>query len=228
MPSLPALPMFGLRRRASSRRVVTSFGLRLLVTLTVTMMTVGAAGYALIAHELRGAQIARYEAFQRADVASFEALVRQPGAGPEAVGRIDLLLDAISQRPGTLETKLIDPRSVVVRAGGNGLIGYRDSSPPIRAALARGESYAGAESAVARSEGDFEFVVPVTIFGARYAYEIDCDQGFLRANLRDIRRALLLIGLLALPGGIVVSTSPAAGSSCAATASRCNAQREMD
>ena len=68
-------------------------------------------------------------------------------ASAAAVATIDELLDAIGQRPGTLETLLIDPHSVVVASGNaEGVVGQRDSDARIAEALRRGTSYAGQEA----------------------------------------------------------------------------------
>ena len=48
---------------------------------------------------------------------------------------------------------------------------------------------------------NFEFVVPVELPGGRYAYEVIYGHRTYDAQLHDVRRVLLLVGLLALFGG---------------------------
>ena len=138
------------------------FGARLLLAGLLTVAFVGVVGYILIAGQLRQSQIDTYAAAHRADVQSFEVIGRRDPSTPSQVARIDELLDVIAQRPGTLETLLIDPRSVVVATGNHeGLIGRRVSDKRTRAALRDGTSYAGADLNPRRSGRDFEFVAPV-------------------------------------------------------------------
>jgi diguanylate cyclase (GGDEF)-like protein len=189
----------------AARARLRGFGARLLVAVVVTLSVVGAAGYALMAQQLRRTQIASYASFQRADVRGFEAIGRHERGMKATLTEIDQLLDAIAQRPGTLETFLIDPRSVVVASGnGPSALGQRHSDRPIRNALGTGTSYSGLENDPKRDGKDFEFVAPVNLQGARYVVEIGYDHHFLDANLQDLRRSLILIGLLALIGGTLV------------------------
>ncbi len=190
------------RRSAAGRRRGTGFGSRLLLAVLVTLAAVGAVGYFSIAHQLRRSQIAGYASAQRADVRGFEAIGRRGATTSSTVATIDPLLDAIAQRPGTLETLLIDPRSVVVASGNApALVGRRDSDRRIEGALRDGTSYAGLEADPGRDGRDFEFVAPVHLPAGRYVFEVGYDHRVLDADLRDVRRTLALIGLLALIGG---------------------------
>jgi diguanylate cyclase (GGDEF)-like protein len=191
------------RRRLRFARVSDAgFGSRLVLALVITVAAIGAAGYLLIAHGLRSSQIAGYATAQRADVRSFEAIGRQTGATAPTVATIDQLLDAIGQRPGTRETLLIDPRSVVVASGDDeGSVGRRDSDARIVDALRHGKSYAGFEADPRRDRRDFEFVAPVQLPGGRYVFEVGYDHNVLDADLGNIRHTLLLVGLMGLFGG---------------------------
>jgi diguanylate cyclase (GGDEF)-like protein len=188
--------------RPARRRRAVGLGSRLLVAIVVTLAGVGGVGYFLISQHLRQSQIASYASAQRADVRSFEAIGRQEGATAPTVAKIDALLDAIAERPGTLETLLIDPHSVVVASGNAAsLVGRRDSDPRIADALGHGKSYGGLESDPRRDARDFEFVGPVSLPAGRYAIEVGYDHAVLDADLRNVRRTLVLIGLLGLIGG---------------------------
>jgi diguanylate cyclase (GGDEF)-like protein len=184
------------------RRV--GFGRRLLLAVVITLSVVGGVGYALMAHQLRRSQIADYARVQRADVRSVQAIGRQED---ETTARTatDHLIASIADRDGVLEAVLIDPRSVVVASDRSGTrIGRRDSDQRIRNALARGESYAGPETDPHRDRRDFEFVTPVGLPDGRDALEVSYDHRVLDANLADVRRTLLVIGLFALFGGTAV------------------------
>jgi diguanylate cyclase (GGDEF)-like protein len=169
----------------------------------VTLGLVGVVGYVLMARQLRQSQVADYAREQRADVRGFEVIGRRHGATLAAtVAAIDARLDGIALRPGTLETLLIDPNSVVVASGNvDDLVGRRDSDAQIAAALDHGTSYAGRHSNIHSDPRDFEYVTPVDLPGGRYAIAVGYDHRVLDANLRDVRRTLDLIGLLALIGG---------------------------
>jgi diguanylate cyclase (GGDEF)-like protein len=207
-PIAATLPTFLHRRlrlgSAAGRGRRVGFGGRLLLAVVITLSIVGAVGYGLLAHQLRTSQIADYARVQRADVRSAAAIGRQDD---ETAARTatDHLIASIDERDGVLEALLIDPRSVVVASDQSGsMIGQRDSDKRISNALRRGESYAGLEADARRDRRDFEFVTPVDLPGGRYALEVSYDHRVLDANLGDVRRILMLIGLFALFGGTVV------------------------
>jgi hypothetical protein len=105
------------------------------------------------------------------------------------------------RRPGTREVLLIDPRNVVAASEDDTLLGTRDSDRAIDGALRKGRSYADRENDPRVDRRDFEFVTPVTLFGARYAYEVTYDHKTYDGQLNEVRRTLALVGLLALFGG---------------------------
>ncbi len=188
-------------RSAAARGRRVGFGGRLLLAVVITLSIVGAVGYGLLAHQLRRSQIADYARVQRADVRSAAAIGRQDD---ETAARTatDHLIASIAERDGVLEALLIDPQSVVVASDRSGsVIGQRDSDRRISNALRRGKSYAGLEADSRRDRRDFEFVTPVDLPGGRYALEVSYDHRVLDANLGDVRRILMLIGLFALFGG---------------------------
>jgi diguanylate cyclase (GGDEF)-like protein len=207
-------PVASLRVRSLRRRLrdsgrgrgrLMSFGARLVVAVIVTLAAVGGVGYVLMAGQLKRTQIADYAAAQRADVRSFEATGRREGTTLASLTEFDDLLAAIAERPGTIETLLIDHNSMVISSGSDGgLIGHRDSDTRIAAALRHAKPYAGLEADPRRDGRDFEFVAPVNLPEGRYALEVAYDHHVLDANLGSVRRTLVLIGLLALFGGAAV------------------------
>ena len=198
------------RRRLAERRIAREngsafgFAARLFVAIALTFALIGVVGYVLVDRNLEQRQIKDYAATQRADARGFEDVAARAASPAEAIGEIDRLLDAIARRPGTLEALLIDSRHVVVAAGEKSLVGTTDTDARIDGALRAGTSYAGREGNAAKDRHNFEFVVPVALHGERYAYEVTYDHHTYDAQLREIRRVLLLVGLLALFGGSAV------------------------
>jgi len=180
-----------------------AFGARLFAAVALTFALIGALGYVLVDRNLEHHQIESYAESQRADADGFEDIGAAARSPAEAIGEIDRLLDVIGHRPGTLEAVLIDQRHTIVAASvdGNRLIDTTDADPRIDAALTRGVPYAGREGDRSRDRKNFEFVVPVSLPGGRYAYEVTYDHRAYDAQLHDVRMVLLLVGLLALFGG---------------------------
>jgi diguanylate cyclase (GGDEF)-like protein len=93
----------------------------------------------------------------------------------------------------------------VIRASSNdALVGTTDSDRAIDLALREGKQYAGRENDPSRDRRDFEFVAPVNLPGARYAYGVTYDHRAYDAQLNEVRTILGLIGLIALFGGSAV------------------------
>jgi diguanylate cyclase (GGDEF)-like protein len=188
------------RRARGDERTARRFGLRMLLSIAVTLGAIGAVGEVLITHQLRERQIATYARAHAADVESFRLIgVRDPKS---AVRKVAEVLQAIGQRPGTLEALLIDSRSVVRASGVDARdVGQTDSDARIVEALRDGTSYAGREADPESDGRNFEFVAPLDLPGGRYAVEVSYDHRLLDADLHDIRRTLALLGLLTLFGG---------------------------
>jgi diguanylate cyclase (GGDEF)-like protein len=183
------------------RGLQLEFGARLLLAVLFTLSLVGVLGYEIMAHQLRQSQIDDYAVAQRSDVRSLEAVARESDPETARVAT-DQLIAAIARRDGALETLLIDPDSIVVAAGTNGLgIGRRGADPRIVSALRADESYAGPETDQRGDPRDFEFVTPVHLPGGRHVLVVRYDHVVLDADLRHVRHTMLLIGLLALFGG---------------------------
>jgi EAL domain-containing protein (putative c-di-GMP-specific phosphodiesterase class I) len=194
------------RRRLSRGNRAGGFGLRLLVAVGVALAAIGVVTNVLLTDQLEQRQIDDYARTQRADVRSFEEIGRENSDHPAiAVREVGEFIDAIGKRPGMLEALLID-RNRVVRASGadESSVGTRDSDERIDAAVERGRSYAGHEADPAEVRSNFEFVAPVDLPDGRYVFEVSYDHGVVEGHLADIRRALALLGALALlVGGAV-------------------------
>jgi diguanylate cyclase (GGDEF)-like protein len=193
------------RRRATHGNGARAFGLRLFAALAAALAVIGLLANVLLTDQLKRRQIADYARTQHADVNSFEAIGREFRDPKIAVREVAEVLNAIGKRPGTLEALLID-RGRVIRASGTdeSAIGTRDSDERIDAAIDRGRTHAGHEADPSRGTSNFEFVAPVQLPGGRYAFEVSYDHRVLGGQLRDIRRTLALIGVLALVIGSAV------------------------
>jgi diguanylate cyclase (GGDEF)-like protein len=188
-------------RRSGGAGRGEAFAVRLAASFAAAIVVVGVVGYVFMNHQLRASQIDRFAARQRSDAKTFELYGASSPSHARAMDRIDQVLDAIARQPGTLETLLIDRTNVIRESGHEHLVGTRDSDPRLDAALVTGKSYAGREAGKNRNSTDFEFVVPVSLPDGRYAYEISYDHNVLDGQLSNLRRGLLLVGLLALLGG---------------------------
>src|SRR4029077_2898519 len=190
-----------LGHRAEEDGSAFAFGMRLLATGALTFALSGVTGYVLLERSLAHRQIIDYAAAQRADGKAFEDDSARAVGTADAIGDIDRFLDGVARRPGTNETFLIDQKHVIRAARAGALVGTTDSDPRIDAALDTGMSYAGNESDPAKDGRDFEFIVPVELRGQRYAYEMTYDHRTYDAQLNEVRRILILVGLLTLFGG---------------------------
>jgi diguanylate cyclase (GGDEF)-like protein len=189
-----------LGRRAGEDDSAFAFGIRLLATVALTFTLIVITGYVLLERNLAHRQISDYAAAQRADGKAFEDDGARAVGTADAIGDIDRFLDGVARRPGTREAFLIDQKRVI-RAGAGALVGTTDSDPRIDAALGKGASYAGNESDPTKDGRDFEFIVPVELRGQRYAYEVTYDHRTYDAQLNEVRRILILVGLLTFFGG---------------------------
>jgi diguanylate cyclase (GGDEF)-like protein len=198
---LPRLRPIGGRSQGGADGGVSAFAVRLVVSFAAALILVGVAGYFFMDRQLRASQIERFAAAQRSDAATFELYGARSKTPARAIFRIEQALDADARHEGTLQTRLIGPDRIVRASGNQGFVGTRQTNVRIEAALRRGKSYAGREADGSGTSADFEFVTPVSLADGRYALEVDYDHNVLDAQLADVRRGLLLVGLLALLGG---------------------------
>ncbi len=188
-------------RRSDERDASFAFGARLSATVLLTFALIGLAVYLLQQRNLEHRQIADYAVVQQADAKGFQKLAADLRNPKVAIREIDQFLNIVEERPGTASALLVNPAHVVVASGNNAFVGTTDHARQIGVALDRGTSYAGRDTDPADDRGNFEFVAPLKILGARYAYEVTYDHTAYDAQLSEARRVLLLIGLLALFGG---------------------------
>ncbi len=187
------------RYRAGREGSAFAFGIRLLATVLITFAVVGVTTYVFLERNQAQQQIDDYAAAQEADARAFEAVGARALKPAEAIGEIDVLLDSVAKRRGTLEATLIDPRRVIRAEIGWSHVGEAvKAEPHIDAALNHGRPFAGRDTGVADDHRDFQFVVPVNLPGGRYAYEVTYDHRAYDARVGRVRTILALIGLFAL------------------------------
>jgi diguanylate cyclase (GGDEF)-like protein len=180
----------------------SAFAVRLVVSFAAALILVGLVGYFFMDRQLRASQVDRIADSQRSDALAFESFGVHSESHAQTIFRIQQVLDAASRRPGTLETLLIGPDRLVRASGKAAIVGTRDTDVRIEAALRFGRSYAAREGDASLNHANFEFVTPVNLPDGRYALEISYDEGAVfDAPLADLRRGLLLVGLLALLAG---------------------------
>jgi diguanylate cyclase (GGDEF)-like protein len=171
------------------------FGLRLFLSIAVTLAIVGGAGYAAMFDELERHQIETYANAHRADA---ESLTNTEDAPDVALAKVDQLLSAIGRRPGIRDAFLIDERHLVQSANDPLSIGRLDDDPQIDAALLHGRSYAGSDNEPGADHRDFELVRRVTVGHKYYAFEVTYNHATFDAQLSAVRRVLIIGGLLAV------------------------------
>ena len=188
-------------RRSGERDATFAFGARLLGTVLLTFALIGVVGYVLEQRSLEQRQIADYAAVQQADAKGLEKVDDNALNRADAIRQIDQFLTIVEQRPGSASAILVDPRHVVTASGNGALLGSTDHATKIATTLEHGTPYAGRDSDPTDDHHNFEFVAPVNVLGARYAYEVTYDHRAYDARLSEARKVLLMIGLLALFGG---------------------------
>ena len=186
------------RRRRNADGGSVAFALRLVLSFAAALIVVGIAGYWFMDVQLRGSQITRYAAIQKANAQTFEYYGRYAQSPAQATEQIGRVVDALSRQPGVLEAVLISPSGIIRASGKAFLVGSSGADAPVAAALRSGTSYAGHESDPSLDQSNFEFVSPVSLPGGRYAFEMSYDRSVLRSQLSDVRRGLILGGLLLL------------------------------
>jgi diguanylate cyclase (GGDEF)-like protein len=167
------------------------------VALAAALAIVGFATYALVSNQLEETHVDELARAQRADVASFEALRNE--FGPRATLReIDEALELIGRRPGTTEASLVGPDGTIVVSSDSELVGTADDNEQIVEALRDGVSRAGREEDPGEDASDFEFIDPVELEAGRHVLETSFASETFDAQLADLRRTLIIVGIGAL------------------------------
>lgn len=183
------------------------FAVRMLVTLVLTFALIGGVGLTLLGRKLAAQQTAEYAVTARSDAAAFEALSSRARSPADGLLDINRLLQGATGRRGVLESLLIDRNHSIAAAGGvnatPAFVGTTSVDPRVSAALANATPYAGREADPAQDPRDTEFVVPLSLFGVRYAYTTTYDHSFYADRQSEVTTILALIGLIGLFGGSI-------------------------
>jgi diguanylate cyclase (GGDEF)-like protein len=179
--------------RASSRLRPWGFELRLGAALLGTLVAVFAVAQAVTADKLRESLVELAGAHYESDARSMQAAYAAADDGERPIGEALEVLETLSSRPGVVSARLVDAGHVVVGASDPDLVGERDATPAIDAALADGRAYAGREQLDAHRSGrgsEFEFVQPVRLGGKPFALEVDEDGAALQAQSGSVSTSL--------------------------------------
>jgi diguanylate cyclase (GGDEF)-like protein len=199
--------MLGLRarlRRRGDHASTFGFTVRLCVAIALTFALLGTTGYVMISDQLQRRMLDSYAVEHRADADSFVHAHWRSRSAQDERREIEELLEAVASRPGVEEARLIDRSNIVVLAGSPAIVGERVSDPHIDAALRHGRSYVGREADPRADRRDFEFIVPVSLDTGRLAFDVSRDHRPLDEQLRDIRRAVMLLVVVGLLGAALV------------------------
>jgi diguanylate cyclase (GGDEF)-like protein len=195
--------MDGLRRRFHTPTL--SFAMRLVAALGGSMLAAVLAIMVVSADLVSDGLIEEGKRAQKADVAAIEAAFADAGRGEEPLDEAAEVVEAVANRPDTLNVYLVDARSTVVASHDESSVGERDDNPNFEAALRDGRSYAGRESESDEGEAsEFEFVTPLRLGGEPYALEVDQDGRALDAQIAAVRRTTAFVGGGALLLGLAL------------------------
>ena len=193
------------RRRSGERDASFGFAARLFGTVLLTLALVGTAAYVLLDRNLAQRQISDYAAAQLATARAFEAVGSEAANPTQAIHQIDVVLDSVGKRAGTVEAVLIDQHRVVKAELQFAHVGETvGTDPRIDAALQHGKSFAGRDNTLGEDHRNFQFVIPINLPNGRYAYEVTYDHRTYDAQVSEVRTILALIGIFGLIGGGVV------------------------
>lgn len=182
-------------------RIARSFGLRMVLGISLTLVVLGAIEYNRVGEdaerrlERRGLQQAAVDADQIA-YASAEAY---DGSPMDAVRKA---VNAIGARHNLERVELVDADGRVVAAADGSAVGKPRTAQALRDAIAQGRSSA--------REGDhqgretFAYVVPVYLSDGVFALHVEQDRAVLASELADLRSHTLRFILFGIPLGVVL------------------------
>jgi diguanylate cyclase (GGDEF)-like protein len=187
-------PLAGAAGRLVRLRQHAVFG-RLLLTVALTLIALGAAQYLLLGERIESGFVRAGEISHAADARSIEQAYGA-ARGEEPLAEAEEVVSYIAHRPQVTGVSLIDARGVVVAAADPEEVGQRE--PEQTALLRSGGSYAGPERESGENRANFEYVAPLRLGGERYALETDLDGALLRQELDALERSTLLLSLAGL------------------------------
>lgn len=215
--------------RASAVPWRPSFGVRLALTLLITIAVVGAAQYALAARQLSARAHEQTAVGHEADSRVLEKLAAESPNDPWKP--VTALLGHIASRPGVVSVDLVGPDGDVAARGtaahsaaaGRPKMTMKMTGTPmteqpgggaatpeldpsrravVASVLADGRRYAGDDPA--GSDGASLYAVPLDLDGERYVLAVVKEPGLLEQQLADLRWVILATLLFGLPLGLPV------------------------
>ena len=194
-----------------------TFELRLAAALLSTLFVVLAVAQTVTARTLRDGLLQLDAAHYSSEARSIEAAYADAGRGELPLGEAREVVATLAQRPGVTTVRLLDGGGRTIAASEPGMVGERERSPAITAALVDSRAYAGTEQQEG-DEGDrgsvLEFIEPLTLGGRAYALEVDADGAALERQIATVNRstrwvfglgAILAVALFYLLGGRALS-----------------------
>ena len=219
--------------RASAVPWRPSFGVRLALTLLITIAVVGAAQYALAARQLSARAHEQTAVGHESDSRVLEKLAAESPNDPWKP--VTALLGHIASRPGVVSVDLVGPDSDVVASGaalhsaakgqptmpmkmagagaaasmpehGGGGAAAPELDPGRLAVVARVLADGGryAGDDPAGSDGASLYAVPLDLDDERYVLAVVKEPGLLEQQLADLRWVILATLLVGLPLGLPV------------------------
>lgn len=183
--------------------MVRFFAVRLAVAILATIALLLVIGQRLVAGEVRESFVQEQVDKYRADARSIEQAADEASGDERPLDEAQEIVDWIGARPSIEGVELIDARGLVVAAEAFEELGKTESGPSVE--VARGApAYQGAEPEPHDPEETFEYAVPVRFDGRRYVLEVDQDREILSDRLAQLDRQMMIVGLGALPLGLVV------------------------
>jgi diguanylate cyclase (GGDEF)-like protein len=179
------------------------FALRLALAILATIALLLVIGERLVAGQVRESFVAEHVDKHRADARSIEHAVAQASGDERPLDEAQKIVNWIQARPSIDGVQLLDERGRVVAAGAFEELGTTERGQA--AEVARGApAYRGAEREAHEPGRNFEYAVPLRFGGRRYALEVDQRHNPLDDRLAQLDRQMMIVGLGALPLGLVV------------------------
>ena len=180
-------------QRAWARRVGPwAFELRLAAALLSTLVAVMAISQAFTANALRDSLVELDASHYENDARSIESAYYRAEAPEDALQAAREVIETVASRPGVVSVRLFNGLGRAVAASDPRLLGVRQESSAINAALSDGRAYAGQQEqgADASAPGSaLEFVEPLRLDGQAFALEVDADASVLERQLAAVRSA---------------------------------------
>lgn len=174
------------------------FSLRLIASLVLTFLVLGAGQMLLAAHDLEERMVEARVATATADAQAVREAYTGGRADERPLDEVGEVLQAIAGRPGVHRVRLVDSAGLVVVSSDPAEVGQRHMSATVEGVLGTARSTSGTDAEHGK-QGLVEFAAPVDLPLGRSVLEVDQDEGTLTLHKPFLRRQaleLMLGGLL--------------------------------